>query len=356
MTVSLLVLGIVRRVNGTEEQFDDPEVGREINRRVSVRHLVLLVLVVGSAIDHGTNVRIRVELPKELLRHLIVPDLRKLKCQSASTVLRVSRLERVEGVADGIEDCVLRLTSWLPVGDTNHQNRLTQLTGLGPRQYDLVDNLLPQRSAHGRKTLKLNTPHKGLDLGLVAHTVLERASVIVTCARQVGVHETDGDTISVEESGGKGHTLENEPEILDTTAFLFELHRAAVVFTRSEDMIANYVDQLTDIQNDIVQSQLNNVIGDFLGNAPALDDLVDQSRSTTGDLVYDGRIRGIKRLQLLLLNAGSEELLVGCDLSRAVLNLLGSAILLLLGRILAWWRLTPSLSLKHMSAYAHGPH
>jgi hypothetical protein len=44
--VRLLVLAVVRRVNGAEKQLDDPEIGGEIDWWVGAGHFFLLVLVV----------------------------------------------------------------------------------------------------------------------------------------------------------------------------------------------------------------------------------------------------------------------------------------------------------------------
>jgi hypothetical protein len=44
--VGLLVLGVVGAVDGAEEEFDDPEVGGEVDWGVGAGHLFLLVLIV----------------------------------------------------------------------------------------------------------------------------------------------------------------------------------------------------------------------------------------------------------------------------------------------------------------------
>jgi hypothetical protein len=44
--VGLLVLGVGAAVDGTEEELDDPEIGRKIDRRVGAGHLFLFILVV----------------------------------------------------------------------------------------------------------------------------------------------------------------------------------------------------------------------------------------------------------------------------------------------------------------------
>jgi hypothetical protein len=45
-TIRLLIFGVIRRIDGTEEQFHDPKIWGEVDRRVGAGHLVLLVLEV----------------------------------------------------------------------------------------------------------------------------------------------------------------------------------------------------------------------------------------------------------------------------------------------------------------------
>jgi hypothetical protein len=46
--------------------------------------------------------------------------------------------------------------------------------------------------------------------------------------------------------------------------------------------------QLTDVQYDVVQSKLNNIVGDLLVHTPALDDLIDLRCSLLDDLLDSG--------------------------------------------------------------------
>jgi hypothetical protein len=124
--VGSLVLGIVRRINGSKEQFHNPEVRGKVDGRDGARHLFLLVLVIGSTVDHGADLRILVELSEELLRHLVVSDLGKFECDCTLSVLGEA-LERIKGIADGIEHGVLRFSSGLSIGDSNDQDRLAEL-------------------------------------------------------------------------------------------------------------------------------------------------------------------------------------------------------------------------------------
>jgi hypothetical protein len=64
------------------------------------------------------------------------------------------------------------------------------------------------------------------------------------------------------------------------------------------------VEELTDVQYDVVQSQLDNVVGDLFGDPPALNDLVDLRCSLLGDLLNSFVAWPVEGLKLLLLNAG----------------------------------------------------
>jgi hypothetical protein len=48
--VALLVLSVVRRIDRTENELEDPKIGGEVDRRVGTSHLGGLVLEVGSAV------------------------------------------------------------------------------------------------------------------------------------------------------------------------------------------------------------------------------------------------------------------------------------------------------------------
>jgi hypothetical protein len=53
--ICLLVLRVVAAINGTEEELDDPEIGRKVHRRVGAHHLFLLVFEVYHLVskDHS---------------------------------------------------------------------------------------------------------------------------------------------------------------------------------------------------------------------------------------------------------------------------------------------------------------
>jgi hypothetical protein len=58
----------------------------------------------------------------------------------------------------------------------------------------------------------------------------------------------------------------------------------------------NRQSQLTNIQDDIVEGEFDNVVGDLFLYAPALDNLVDLTSSLLRDLIKDGRVGRIERL------------------------------------------------------------
>jgi hypothetical protein len=64
--VSLLVLSVVRRVDGTKDELQDPKIGSEVDRRVGAGHLGGLVLEVARAIDVRSQGWLVVQLAKEL--------------------------------------------------------------------------------------------------------------------------------------------------------------------------------------------------------------------------------------------------------------------------------------------------
>jgi hypothetical protein len=49
---ALLILSVVRRIDGTKDELEDPEIGGKVNGRVGTSHLGGLVLEVASHIDH----------------------------------------------------------------------------------------------------------------------------------------------------------------------------------------------------------------------------------------------------------------------------------------------------------------
>ena len=155
------------------------------------------------AVHHRTNLRILVELPKELLRHLIVTDLGEFESNTTTAVLREPLLQGVESISDGIEDSVLGLASGLTISDGNDENGFSELVLLSLSDDNLVDDLLAKRSTHGRETLELNTTHNRLNLGFGSDAILERTALLVTHAREVSVHETERDAVSVEEGSGE---------------------------------------------------------------------------------------------------------------------------------------------------------
>jgi len=256
-------------VDCAEEQLDDPEVGGEVDWGVGAGHLFLLVLEIGCAVDHRANLRILIKLSKKFLRCLVVSNLCELECNTTTSVLWETLLESVECVSDSIENGILWLTSGLAIGDGNDQDWLPELplTGLG--EYYLINDLLSEGSAHGSKTLKLDATHDLLNLCLSGNAVLERSTLRITDAGEISVHEPKGNSILVEKGSSERDTLQNKAQVLDAAALLFELHRTTVV----------------NVQNNIIQCELDNVVGNLFGYAPALNDLVDLASGILGNLV-----------------------------------------------------------------------
>lgn len=112
----------------------------------------------------------------------------------------------------------------------------------------------------------------------------------------------------------------------------------------------------TDVYNNIVQANLDEIVANLLGDAPALAEAADLRGRFVGKLVYDRRVWRIEVLQLMLLDAGLECLLVASDLSWSGLGRGSSAVASLLrwrGAILLlplWWISLLSLGRQHKSA------
>lgn len=65
LLASLLVLGVVAGVDGAEDEFEDPEIGGELDWGLGAGHFGGFVLVVGGAVDHGADLGVVVELAQE---------------------------------------------------------------------------------------------------------------------------------------------------------------------------------------------------------------------------------------------------------------------------------------------------
>lgn len=243
---ALLVLSVVGRVNGSEDEFENPEVRGEVDWRLGASHLGRLVLEVGSAVDHGADLGVAVQLAKELSSLLVVADLRELE----SNCTRAEVGSRVDGVADGVLEGAVVLASRLTISDANDQDGLARLAELG--QNDRINDLLAQFGAERRKTLVFLALQDGLDLLLRANALehVRRDTVIV--------HEADVDTILVKQGCGKGHSLHDKLEILDSLAILLKGHRATVI----------------NVDDNVVQRKADDIHGDFARDAPGLAELV----------------------------------------------------------------------------------
>jgi hypothetical protein len=78
----------------------------------------------------------------------------------------------------------------------------------------------------------------------------------------------------------------------------------------------------TNIQDNIIKGQFDDIVGDLLGYTPTLDDLVDFSSGLLRDLVQNRRVWWIKGLETLLLDTCLQKLLVTLNLGRTTLDLL----------------------------------
>lgn len=263
----------------------------------------MLVLEVRGTVNLWSDYGVLIKFTEELPSSFIVSDLSELERNGAAAILWET-LESIKSILNGIENGVLRLSSWLTIGDGNDQYRLGQLTVPCLLENDAINDLLPHSSSHGCKTLELHATHDLLNLSLGRHTILERTALLVACVGKIGVHEANRNTIMVKERGGKRDSLQNKAQVLDAASLLFELHGTTVV----------------DIEYNVVQGKLDNIICDFLCDTPALNDLVDLGTCLLSDLGNPWVIWWVEALEVLLLNTSIEKLLVAFYLSRAALR------------------------------------
>jgi hypothetical protein len=86
------------------------------------------------------------------------------------------------------------------------------------------------------------------------------------------------------------HSLQNKPKILDTLAILLERHRSTVV----------------NVDDHIVESQPDNIIGDLSLNVPCLTQPIDLLRSALCNLrdsLSTAGLGSVERLQAFLLDS-----------------------------------------------------
>lgn len=138
--IGFLVLGIVARIDGAEEELAQPQVGGQVHRWVSARHLVLLNLEVGGGVDELANSGLVVEFTQELACLEVIAYLRKLVAYGALAVWRAGEL--VGGVTDGVKDGSGGFTGGLAVGDCNDEDRLAELVGANFLDDEGVEDLV----------------------------------------------------------------------------------------------------------------------------------------------------------------------------------------------------------------------
>jgi hypothetical protein len=266
--VLLLVFGVVAWVNGTKDEFYHPEIGSKVNRRYGSSHFCRFILVVyiwlawnnildfhsqltGRAINHATNLCIVVQLGEELGGLLVIPDLCKLESDSASSkrlAIQSALHALIVSVADRFDQRIGVLAGGLSICDADDEDRLAELVAAHLGNDQRIEDLLPQLRAEGSQTLVTLATHDALDL-LIRLDVAQllRWDLLV-------VHEADFDAIIVEQGGSKCDSLQNKLEVLDALTILFERHGTAVV----------------DVDDDVVESEPDNIIRDLFLNAPCL--------------------------------------------------------------------------------------
>jgi hypothetical protein len=176
----------------------------------------------GSTVDHVADGRVTIKLAKELSSLLVITNLSEL--EGNSTLGASSTSDLIDSVTNSVEDGIRArlVTRGLTVGDNNDENRLPHLTTTSGGEDDTVNDLALELTTHGCETGEFDLAHNLVDLLLIA-------DVVKHTARKVGVHETKADPIGIPHGAGEGDAAQNELEIVDALAILFELHRAGVI-------------------------------------------------------------------------------------------------------------------------------
>jgi hypothetical protein len=145
---SLFILIIVRIVYRTEEQLDDPEIGSEVDWRVSPAHLILLNFKVGGAVDEIADSRLFVQFAKELAGLEIVSNLSKLEGDGPLAITCAAHLTGC--ILDRINQSTSGFTGWLTIGDSNDHNGFSQLAGSSGGNDEGVNDFSPELGTCGR--------------------------------------------------------------------------------------------------------------------------------------------------------------------------------------------------------------
>lgn len=143
MGSGLLVLTIVRRINSTKQELDEPKLRRQSNT-LSL-HLLTLVLVIARAVNQATDHWVLIELAQELTCLLIVADLCYLEGNAAWTV---ALRNLVACILNRVEHGVLCLAGWLAVRDHDDEGWFAVLASTNLWHNNAIDNLVAQLSAH----------------------------------------------------------------------------------------------------------------------------------------------------------------------------------------------------------------
>lgn len=146
---------------------------------------------------------------------------------------------------------------------------------------DRVKYFLLQLGTHGSQSFELHLGHKLVNLLLIPNT-------IAVIWWRLTVHKANIDAVIVKKSGGISNSFQDNSEILDTLAFLLELHGSTII----------------NIKPNIEEAEANNIVCNFLRNAPFRAQLTDLGRCAVCNLIQDWAAGWVKALKILLLNGG----------------------------------------------------
>jgi len=298
------VLAVVRRIDGTQKKLHDPHIRTHVLPSL-LHHLRLLRLVVHGLIDETTDVRVVIQRSEELLRLLVVTDLRELVGDRIWSVAGLLKL--AVGIDDDLNDLVGRLAGGSTISDGNHEQRLLKRVLPGGTEQERLQDLLVESGAERGKTAELDLLDE-LEGGLL------RVNVVPL---QVGVEESDLNSVVVEQGAGESNLAEDHLEIINALAVLLERHTARVV----------------DQDDNVEERNLDEVRSELDRETPSGRELVEHAR--LGDALSDlldrpGRVEGI---QVLVLDTGLQELSDDLGAKRAATHTGRSA---LRGTVLAW--------------------
>merc|ERR1711939_711597 len=151
-TYAALVLAVVLVRDGTKQELDEPELGREVDARLE--HVVRLVLVVARAVDEVANLRVHVDLLEEGARLHVVADLGELDRERVCAV--ASARELLARVGEYSDDGVLVLATWCAVGHDDDEHGLLQSVLARGAEHERLEDLALQVCAERREARELD--------------------------------------------------------------------------------------------------------------------------------------------------------------------------------------------------------